>query len=574
MIPPPDEHRICPRCGGKYAAAARFCSRDATRLPEPQRPQRPPGAAAADPWLERLIADRFRLTRLLGQGGYGAVYEALHEDSRRRAAVKLMHRLVCADADARARMRREAQILSSLAHPHIVKLQDYGHTPEGIPYLVLDYLEGDTLAAVLAQIGKLPPGRAVDIAQQIAEALVFLHERGVLHRDLKAENVMLQLRDGQPDHVTLVDFGVAKVLDAPALTRAGRQPGTLLYMPPEAFSAVPPGPAADLYALGVLLHQLLCGSAPFAQSGMALLLAKEQEVATPSQRDESLAIPAALDQLCRRLLSHDPAQRPTSTEVVAELQHIRMFLPRRSQGSLQLARTYLFPGPGLQGAATVLLPLAAQLDALSAAKERGGQKLLAHMNALLQSLPAGARDTERARLELEVRWQSMEALQQEEEEQGLRLALLEEELREARAQSDAQHEALRQRSLALSEALAALPRDAEERTPLLLQRRDVELREAALTAPQVDALDAEVRAGRELMLALRGRRDQELGQVARLLEALPCPPALLDLKTQIADLRAQLEASTAALARLLGRGAPVSEGRPLTRPPRRPVGSK
>lgn len=220
--------------------------------------------------LGRVLDGRYRIDAVLGTGGVGVVYRAEHTALARPVAIKVLHGYFGDREDLRLRFEREAKVLSALAHPHIVAITDYGVT-EGTPYLAMELLQGQTLGDLLRARAPLGPDVALDIARGILRGLAFAHARGVLHRDLKPANVFLQHLPDDPYHVKLLDFGLAKIIEAEeegqvdelTLTRSGAVLGTPAYMSPEQASGDPVDARADVYSAGCVLFELFGGRPPF-----------------------------------------------------------------------------------------------------------------------------------------------------------------------------------------------------------------------------------------------------------------------------------------------------------------------
>ncbi|HEX7668643.1 MAG TPA: protein kinase [Polyangiaceae bacterium] len=272
-----------------------------------------------DPLIGTLVADRYRIDKRLGQGGMGAVYLAEHVRMHKQFAVKVLHQEMGRLAEAVFRFEREAVAAGRVDHEHLVTATDFGELPDGSRYLVLEYVPGDNLAALMAG-GPLSTARALGIARQIAAALAAIHEVGIVHRDLKPDNVMLAPRPGQEDFVKLLDFGMAKVLiDAPPeenqVTREGLVFGTPRYMAPEQAAGQPTDHRADLYALGVLLYVMLSGAPPFSADEIRDVLRMQRfEPPPPLPRE----IDAGVAGLVMTLLAKDPKERVQTAKGVIE----------------------------------------------------------------------------------------------------------------------------------------------------------------------------------------------------------------------------------------------------------------
>jgi hypothetical protein len=266
-----------------------------------------------------VLAGRYRLERVLGRGGMGAVYAAHDEVLGRDVAVKVLD-LTAADATAMARFAREARTLASLHHPHIVTVHDFG-TDASTAWLVMPRLPGPDLQTLVNQRGPLPLEAVTRYGGQAATALAAAHSAGIVHRDVKPANLMLA-GDGS---VVLLDLGIARLADATAvigeqgpLTGTGSILGSVPYLAPEIISGAAPGPPADMYALGGLLFALLTGRTPFPADGSAGL-AQHLHAPPPSPTALRPDTPAELDRLVLRLLDKNPSARPTAAEAAATL---------------------------------------------------------------------------------------------------------------------------------------------------------------------------------------------------------------------------------------------------------------
>jgi serine/threonine protein kinase len=283
-------------------------------------------ASSSDSLEGRIVAERYRVQKLLGEGGMGAVYRAEHIHMRKIVALKVLHPEMCSVTEVVARFEREAVAAGRIEHPNVATATDFGRLEDGSFFLVLEYAAGRDLRALINAIGALDPVRCVHIARQVAEALGAAHALSIVHRDLKPDNVMLVERDGDPDFVKVLDFGIAKVTfgdlaDQPALTRTGAVFGTPDYMSPEQALGQPVDHRSDLYALGILMFEMLTGTTPFEHDDPTMVLA-HQITAPPPPLPEH--VPAPLASLVMSLLAKDVQQRPqAAAEVVQALDQIR-----------------------------------------------------------------------------------------------------------------------------------------------------------------------------------------------------------------------------------------------------------
>jgi serine/threonine-protein kinase len=295
--------KLCPRCSESFADDAGFCPFDGTEL-----------ARSADPLVGRTLSARYRLVRPLGSGGMALVYLARHVMIDRLSAIKVLRRDLGMSASHRERFLREARAVNRVNHPNIVEITDFGES-DGLVFLVMEYMEGESLHAILRR-GRFPWTRAARVASQIASALARAHDVSIIHRDLKPENVLLAQR-GAAEIVKLTDFGIAKVLDAPALTFSDQRFGTPGYIAPEYAEGGPATARGDLYALGVVLYEMLTGTMPFDARGAALIAAPLREAPVkPSARADG--IPAELEELVLRLIARRPEDRPRDAFAVVD----------------------------------------------------------------------------------------------------------------------------------------------------------------------------------------------------------------------------------------------------------------
>ncbi len=259
------------------------------------------------------LDDKYRVVRHLSSGGMGAVYEVEHRGLGKRLAAKLLKPELARRADLLERFRREARAASAIGHEHIIEVTDLGQTAHKVPFLVMELLSGQTLAALCRAERRLEPARAVHIARQILSALAAAHARGIVHRDLKPENVFLIQRGGDADFVKLLDFGIVKLLDdvdAPELTRAGQVVGTPTYMAPEqARGEKDVDGRADLYGVGAILYRMVTGQRPYTAPNFNALLFAIAQGQLQRPRTLEPGVSPHLEAAILRAMAIDPRAR-------------------------------------------------------------------------------------------------------------------------------------------------------------------------------------------------------------------------------------------------------------------------
>jgi len=257
-----------------------------------------------------LIAGRYQLDTTIGRGAMGEVWRAYDQMLGRPVAVKILL-AQNADPTADSRFRLEAQTAGRLHHPHVVGVLDFGEHADRL-FLVMELVEGDSLAGALADVGRLAAERVADIAAQAAAGLAVAHEQGIVHRDIKPGNLLLDA-DGT---LKIGDFGIARFMDDPsgALTATGQIVGTSLYIAPERALGKTAGPASDVYSLGCVLYQLLTGHPPFRADTPIAILHQHLDVAPVPPRELGVALPPAFENYLLGLLAKRPEDRPTARQ--------------------------------------------------------------------------------------------------------------------------------------------------------------------------------------------------------------------------------------------------------------------
>jgi len=273
-----------------------------------------------------VLDNRYRIERKLGEGGMGLVYLGQHVRTGRKCAVKLLPPEAMDDADAVQRFEREGRVLGALGHPGIVGIHDFSETPDGRPFFVMDFLEGEDLARRLKRVGRMGWEGAQKIINEVAAALWAAHQAGVLHRDLKPANVFLARSRAAPERVVLLDFGLAKggITDALTITQSNMVMGTPLYMSPEQARSVGVDARSDIYSLAALTFELLAGRPPFLGPNYTAVLASLLTEPPPKLSGLiSAPVPAHLDLVLDVALSKDPAERhpDVAAFATAVLQH-------------------------------------------------------------------------------------------------------------------------------------------------------------------------------------------------------------------------------------------------------------
>jgi serine/threonine-protein kinase len=314
--------KVCPSCELTYSDEDFFCAADGSPLRSTN--------AEADNLVGTVIADRYRIESILGEGGMGRVYRARHVRVPREAAIKVLRRALIADAYAVAAFNREARNAASVGdHPNVAAVYDFGETNDGLVFLAMEFIEGETLTRRMEREPVLPPSRAIEIVRQIAAGLSAAHElpEPVVHRDLKPDNILLKAtRDGS-DWVKLVDFGIAKAAkrDTQLLTTPGLVVGTPRYMSPEQLTGGAVDTRSDLYALGIVAFQMLTGRMPFPSTSRdeeATIPWALQRLTTQPLRLADLMPggqwPPAAEDVLARTLARDPAERPPTATALAQ----------------------------------------------------------------------------------------------------------------------------------------------------------------------------------------------------------------------------------------------------------------
>jgi serine/threonine protein kinase len=285
--------------------------------------------------LGTVIDGRYRLDALLGKGGMGVVYRGEHVAIRRAVAVKLLHPTLAAMPELRSRFEREAIAIGRIDHPNCVDVSDFGKLEDGSLFLVMELLDGRSLGDLMDADAPIAPHRALAILRHVLRGLGHAHAAGIVHRDVKPENVYLVPKDGDPDFAKILDFGIAKVIgggeidDGVKLTQAGVAFGTPIYMSPEQAIGNPLDGRSDLYAASVMAYEMICGRPPFYSDDKLEILSMHTTRPPPPMSDTLAAVlgrpappvPAAVEQLIARGLAKRPEERyPDAAAYVAAIE--------------------------------------------------------------------------------------------------------------------------------------------------------------------------------------------------------------------------------------------------------------
>ena len=304
----------CPKCGRDFEDPITLCPSDGEVLQESE-----------DLLLGQTLAEKYRIEELINKGGMGAVYRATHVLMDKTVAIKVLHHALAADNKIVARFSREAKAASRISHPHALTVTDFGESENGVVFLVMEYLRGQTLKEVIRSEGPMALPRVVEIIRQVSGALEAAHNEGVVHRDLKSDNIMLVDMGTGGDWAKVLDFGIAKIIEKvgqdPELTAPNFIIGTPQYMSPEQCSQVSEiDSRSDLYSLGVIIYEMLVGHVPFTGESPTAIMMKHLQDAPPSILDERKDLPAAVANVTLRAMAKRPEERfQTAGELADDL---------------------------------------------------------------------------------------------------------------------------------------------------------------------------------------------------------------------------------------------------------------
>src|SRR5262245_24100847 len=295
--------KVCPVCGKEYSNTSTLCPVDGEVL-----------QTTADPLIGETLAGKYLIEELIKSGGMGSVYRGKHILMDKRVAIKVLRPSLAMDDAVVARFSREAKAASRISHPHAVNVTDFGESENGVVFLVMEYLDGRTLKEIIKSEGAMPLARTVEIIRQVSGALDAAHEQGVVHRDLKSDNIMLSETNGG-EWAKVLDFGIAKIqqpegaLDVD-ITAANLVIGTPQYMSPEQCSQAGPIDArSDIYSLGIIVFEMLAGRVPFTGESPTVIMMKQVQDPPPSILEARPDLPVAVAQVVTKALAKQPDDR-------------------------------------------------------------------------------------------------------------------------------------------------------------------------------------------------------------------------------------------------------------------------
>jgi serine/threonine-protein kinase len=313
---------LCPRCHRRFQDQShRFCPYDGAKLVDI------PDVAAfkVKPTQEagNVLGGRYEVRGLIGKGGMACIYLAKDLQTKQAVAVKLLNQLHLRAPGARERFDREAKAANMVGHPNIVRVSDTGERQDGVPYLVMEYLFGETLGDWLRREATMAPHIALPVLAQTAAGLAAAHHKGIIHRDVKPDNLFLLGEPGEPYGVKILDFGLSKLEASNALTQVGVAIGTPEYMPPEQVVGDKPDARADVYALGIVMYRMLTGDLPFREDDDAILLARQLLTSPPEPTEVRPGLDRAMQGVVLKALRKRPDDRyPTMDAFLEDIERL------------------------------------------------------------------------------------------------------------------------------------------------------------------------------------------------------------------------------------------------------------
>ncbi len=356
---------FCPLCQEVgYTSDTAFCPNDGARV-------RPIGERGAE-WVGKVLADRYRVLRFLDAGGTAEVFEAERIGTAKRVALKLLQATRAQNGDAGERFESEARMVSLVAHPNIVAIEDFGTLPSGVHYMVMELLTGESLGARVRR-APLPPELALKLAMQACEGLAAAHARGVVHCDVKPENLFAHRpADAVEPTIKILDLGIGRMLGrGDGGARGGLVSGTPAYMSPEQVQGRPLGPASDIYSMGITIWELLFRSVPFDHDSYARIfeMHRDDSPVWPTRRASELGVPSEVERVVLKALAKDPAQRQASMlELQMELARAARELRARDRAQAQSSA----PPTSMRDSTPAARDLRASSAPLSRPRAQGG----------------------------------------------------------------------------------------------------------------------------------------------------------------------------------------------------------
>jgi tRNA A-37 threonylcarbamoyl transferase component Bud32 len=331
--------RVCPECHRQYDDTVQFCITDAAKLMIV-------GAPEEDPLLNQVIGGKYRVEKKIGEGGMGKIYLGRHVTLGKRFAIKTLHADFTRNQEALERFRREAITTAQLEHPHILGMSDMDQMDDGTAYIVMEFLDGNELRKVLNDVQVLTIQRAVHIFTQVCRALSAAHDKNIVHRDMKPENVFLIEREGDPDFVKVLDFGISKIRQAGSkLTQTGMVIGTPHYMSPEQARGDPNlDHRSDIYTIGAMLYEALTGALPVQAENSTGVLVKILTEEPPRPTAINPSIPPAVEGVILRAMAKDPNYRYGSCRELSQALQQATGIVEGSQGYTGVAMQAATPG--------------------------------------------------------------------------------------------------------------------------------------------------------------------------------------------------------------------------------------
>lgn len=337
--------KLCLVCNFQTSEDQDVCPRDGSSMV----------TVGDDPLLGMVVEGRYKIQSVIGQGSAGTVYKAVQELIGREVAIKVLHDYLVSDDEFIKRFRQEAKASSRLSHPNIITIYDFGVIPEGDrPYIAMDLLIGTPLSDLLAQVERISLDEAIPIFVQVCSALGEAHRQGVVHRDVKPENIVLVERSGQNLFPIVVDFGIARIVeesDAAKITRTGTVCGSPTYMSPEQCTSSKVDHRSDIYSLAVVIYETLTGDVPFHSDELVRVMAMHlSDPPKPlNQVKPGLIFPDALEECVYRALAKNPDQRYQSMEEFAEALEASVKKPEKGAAQQTIPsrpkKKELEPGP-------------------------------------------------------------------------------------------------------------------------------------------------------------------------------------------------------------------------------------